>query len=302
MPMLSLVLIISSLYTSALLSYLPGILKGKKDARSAQPLLVTLTIEMAMCCIAFLLSHCTDPGKVPDAFPWNPKAKQTEGDTTRKSLGIERKLDGRRRYCRFCGKFKPDRSHHCRVLGKCVLEMDHFCPWINNTVGFLNHKYFVLLLLYGVAAMITYDVLMFDKFRAAVSHTLTSADAIIVLVWFFAVMLTVVVFAFLVFHIYLISFGFTTIEFCEKYRAPDSKVYKANGAMVKDVYSKSLFDKGVWRNFKHVLGPNPLLWLVPARIGMSDDGTSIEPRWDAALDVDAAAHGRASHPPTLKQP
>ena len=60
--------------------------------------------------------------------------------------------------------------------------------------------------------------------------------------------------------------------------------------MVKDVYSKSLFDK-VWRNFKHVLGPNPLLWLVPA----ASDGTSIEPRWDAALDVDAAAHGEPTH-------
>lgn len=181
--------------------------------------------------------------------------------------------------------------------------MDHFCPWINNTVGFLNHKYFVLLLVYGVAAMITYDVLMFDKFRGAVTHTLTSVDAIIVLIWIFAVMLTVVVFAFLCFHIYLISFGFTTIEFCEKYRAPESKVFKANGAMVKDVYRKSLFDRGAWNNFKHILGPNPLLWLVPARIGMSNDGTYIEPRCDAAHDVGIAAHGSGGfRPPSFKQP
>ena len=66
----------------------------------------------------------------------------------------------------------------------------------------MNHKYFVLLLLYGVAAMITYDVLMFEKFRAAVSHGFSGCHHSTGMV--FRCDVTVVVFAFLVFHIYLI--------------------------------------------------------------------------------------------------
>ena len=45
------------------------------------------------------------------------------------------------------------------------------------------------------AALITYDkICTLEKFRCSFAH-IASADAIIVLVWFFAVMLTVVVFA-----------------------------------------------------------------------------------------------------------
>lgn len=63
----------------------------------------------------------------------------------------EKKRNNELRHCKWCGKFKPDRTHHCRVYGTCILKMDHHCPWIYNTVGFKNHKYFFLILLYSVA-------------------------------------------------------------------------------------------------------------------------------------------------------
>ena len=48
------------------------------------------------------------------------------------------------RCCKHCKRPKPDRTHHCRITGTCILRMDHFCPWVNNCVGFHNHKFFVL--------------------------------------------------------------------------------------------------------------------------------------------------------------
>ena len=54
------------------------------------------------------------------------------------------KAGTRIRTCRRCGCFKPERAHHDSVSRRCVIKMDHYCPWVNNVVGFFNHKYFVL--------------------------------------------------------------------------------------------------------------------------------------------------------------
>jgi len=54
--------------------------------------------------------------------------------------------------CRFCAKPRPERAHHCTVCGVCVMRLDHHCPWINNCVGFNNHKYFLLTCFYTVLA------------------------------------------------------------------------------------------------------------------------------------------------------
>ena len=53
-------------------------------------------------------------------------------------------------FCKKCEKFRPIRSHHCKTCNKCILKMDHHCPWIANCVGYDNHKYFLLFLLYTI--------------------------------------------------------------------------------------------------------------------------------------------------------
>jgi DHHC palmitoyltransferase len=60
------------------------------------------------------------------------------------------------RRCHKCGdNFKPPRAHHDSVSGRCIVKFDHYCPWINNSVGALNHKLFCLFLLYTAVACAT---------------------------------------------------------------------------------------------------------------------------------------------------
>merc|ERR1712151_586434 len=102
---------------------------------------------MARC----ILAH---PGAVPDKTEdssW--EYMDADGQHNAKAPALaEMKKNGERRYCKWCAKYKPDRTHHCRVCRTCVLKMDHHCPWIYNCVGFRNHKYFFLLLLYSAIA------------------------------------------------------------------------------------------------------------------------------------------------------
>ena len=38
---------------------------------------------------------------------------------------------------------KTETSFHCNTCGRCVESFDHHCPFINNCLGYRNHKYFM---------------------------------------------------------------------------------------------------------------------------------------------------------------
>merc|ERR1719158_1482846 len=102
-----------------------------------------------MVVICYLKSMLVSPGEIPDKE--EDASWQYKDSATMDSLNLqESKRSGERRFCKWCGKYKPDRCHHCRVCRTCILKMDHHCPWIYNCVGFRNHKFFFLLLFYCV--------------------------------------------------------------------------------------------------------------------------------------------------------
>jgi len=57
------------------------------------------------------------------------------------------KQDKSSQYCITCRCKKPTRAKHCRTCNQCVARFDHYCPWINNDVGFYNHRLFLLVLI-----------------------------------------------------------------------------------------------------------------------------------------------------------
>ena len=60
--------------------------------------------------------------------------------------------------CHTCHIARPHRSKHCRVTRKCVLLFDHFCPFVDNTVGLNNYKYFYMFLLLLKLSILSFGV------------------------------------------------------------------------------------------------------------------------------------------------
>jgi len=149
------------------------------------------------------------------------------------------------RYCQRCQGPKPRRAHHCSWCERCVAKMDHHCPWLGNCVGDHNYKFFILMLGYtlilGLFVGITMTV--YNK----------NTEPQIPIYYSLAVVGFAVgggVSLLFSFHLYLLFTNKTTIE-C--------------GINVASCDMDNPYDVGWQRNFKSVMGTNPLYWFIPIK-------------------------------------
>ena len=235
---------------------------------------IAFNIIFALAMISFLRAVFTDPGYIPDSWSVHPDDLES-GERTRLMPAVlqtqEKKHDGTVRICRKSKPpmYKPDRAHYCRVMQRCVLKMDHFCPWLNNCIGFYNHKYFVLFIVYMAAECIFILVVTTPVFMMIINNMeevtldLHDAEFHISLTYMMVCLLALGLCAFSGFHLYLLAGNYTTIEFLEKRgcQPPPGHVNR--------------YDLGTWRNVCAVLGDNPLVWPLPVRWTCRGDGLSF---------------------------
>jgi palmitoyltransferase len=133
---------------------------------------------------------------------------------------------------------KPARSKYCRLMCAHVARFDHFCPWLNQSVGMENYRFFLaflfahcLLLTYGavgMAGLLASEAVDRDLFNAEFYNSATGvrskASFAVVLQFLmfqhwgvFAVALlcgvmAIVLLGFTVYHLWLASRNVTTNE------------------------------------------------------------------------------------------
>lgn len=232
-----------------------------------------------MLLFAYVRCVLVHPGEVPNQDPWLYSSSLSRTDLPVREL----KADGQRRHCKWCGKYKPDRSHHCQRCHTCILRMDHHCPWIYNCVGHHNYKYFFLLLFYAVLATHFIVWTMIESMIRAVDENepfeVMFGTLFGITVAFF---LGSLVTPFWGFHIWLVLNNMSTIEFCEKRLPNKGREGSGKGCCGDCFYSGSMWDLGCFRNVQEILGWNPLLWLIPLS-GPAGHGLSYPAREDPFL-------------------
>jgi hypothetical protein len=118
--------------------------------------------------------------------------------------------------------------------------MDHFCPWVVNTVGFYNRKFFILFLLYTCATICVFIGSSVYDLSTSKENTNIMGIFDLYIALLIDSCLLFFLFGFLVFHAYLVVRNRTTIEM-------DTNKY----------------DVGTRANFEQVFGQNAYIWFLP---------------------------------------
>ncbi|CAN0216881.1 unnamed protein product [Pylaiella littoralis] len=171
-------------------------------------------------------------------------------------------------YCKKCKGPKPARAHHCHVCDECVVNMDHHCPWMNNCVGYLNYRYFVLFLMYMFVGCAYAALISAPQFLAMAkspgrrrkpNSMETSQQSAVMMTFVLALSVGLAISLLMGWHIYLICTAQTTIDFYQ------NQANRSRARQWGELWTNP-FDVGCKGNWQQVFGPQPfLVGLLPSR-------------------------------------
>lgn len=149
--------------------------------------------------------------------------------------------------CKPCShRWKPPRAHHCRKCNMCVFRMDHHCAWIDNCVGIMNQKYFILFLVY-TAILCSYQLFLllvslvfWVSFSPMTFRLYTTLGSVSVL-------------------IESIVFLYMTTDFLSE----QLESLETNSTLVESHQHSHGTQKGFWTHIKEVFGSPSLFWAFP---------------------------------------
>eukprot|EP01060_Flectonema_neradi_P039019 TRINITY_DN8412_c0_g1_i4.p1 TRINITY_DN8412_c0_g1~~TRINITY_DN8412_c0_g1_i4.p1 ORF type:complete len:307 (+),score=23.08 TRINITY_DN8412_c0_g1_i4:53-922(+) len=221
------------------LTYVPYVIMNTRNDLPAQVCRVIFHILLGLLIGSYLQTVFVDAGTPPDW--WQVEAAQNPNSPV----------------CQKSGLFKPPRSHYDSITKRLVLNMDHFCPWVANTVGFYNRKYFVLFLIYAALTCTFAAVTIVVFFRDQTFPTVgcrkakTCPSSIMLFALIFDAIFGLLLLCFAGVHIHMVLQNQTTIE--------------SDGVH---------FNVGMRKNWEQVFGTQPIFWFLPVW-GGGPDGDGV---------------------------
>ena len=181
--------------------------------------LIVMLVLWLWSLYVMLCAWLSDPGILPRK---NLTYRQRKTKTYRQSAPNPQYCisSGRRvklSYCASCEMYQPPRTAHCIMSDSCVMRFDHFCPWIGNTVGQRNYRYFFQFLIVGMLLMIDMLVVNVARMVAHVQNVVEGgandvAFGVSILITVFAFIFFWFIVGMVVFHGYLQATNQTTYE------------------------------------------------------------------------------------------
>jgi len=156
-----------------------------------------------------------------------PLSQQPNSDELQSLLWVR---DGRS-ICVTCRHIRPLRSKHCSTLDTCVIRYDHYCPFLANTIGAKNYRFYLLFLIVTIATLptiTTFEIMYMIEHENSTLHILGKIFAGFIIAQVCPLFLWVCML--LSSHMYLLGANLTTNEYVNwmryKYLITETKNFK----------------------------------------------------------------------------
>eukprot|EP01039_Chlorochromonas_danica_P005177 gene5177-5697_t len=162
--------------------------------------------------------------------------------------------------CHTCKVIRPLRSKHCKIANKCVYKFDHFCPYVFNTVGRDNYRYFFSLLVIHPPAYLGFLFTTYIAWRRSVEGIQLTSGGLVLFLAYSVLMFTLML-GLLSYHLRLVFRNLTTNEDINVYKYPyfwkgGAGVTGSGGGHVCDVYDNPFRCGNAWECLQEVYSPD----------------------------------------------